>query len=121
TRKGNDFNGYISHGTTNSTVMLMKMDKDGNLLWASNANFTSAVIFSYGIALRNSGEVILTGANVGLTKWDTYGYIDSITTPDATYRPFIARFNTHTGKLLDLEDLVATGNNSYPADIVSDG
>lgn len=101
--------------------MLMKMDKTGKMIWASNAQYVSGVNFSGGVAIRNSGEVILTGKTGRLTKWRTLGFEDSIVTPDAVYRPFLARFNTQTGKLLGLTDILTQGDNATPYDIIRDG
>lgn len=122
TRVGNEFNGYVtvSNDPKHNRVMLMKMDKDGKMIWATNTQEVSAAIFSRGITLRNSGEVVLTGSNVGTTKWETFGHKDSISTAAAVYHPFLARFNTQTGKLLGMEQLAATGNTSQ-YDIVADG
>jgi hypothetical protein len=122
TRVGNEFNGYVtvSNDPKHNRVMLMKMDKDGKMIWATNSQEVSAAIFSRGITIRNSGEVVLTGSNVGDTKWETFGHKDSISTAAAVYHPFLARFNTQTGKLLGMEQLAATGNTSQ-YDIVADG
>jgi hypothetical protein len=117
---GKSFNGFTP-SSKYSEIMIMKMDKRGNMLWASDAWYTTAAIGPKAIALRNSGEVVLTGHTVGTTKWKTGIFEDSVKTPDAVYRPFIARFNTQTGKLLGMDDIVTEGNNGYPEDLISDG
>lgn len=92
---------------TVTAPIIAKLDSMGNLIWAKSAIVNGASFGRGGIALRNSGEVILHGSFPGDLSWPGYGGKFSIP-PNTGYRPFITNFNTHTGKVLGMEQLVAS-------------
>lgn len=119
---GDLFNGYtITHGSGHTTPFIVKMDNLGNLLWANDA-IVQADNKCYGVALRNSGEVVLA-TEAGHLKWP--GYRDSIVF--FAIRPAITRFNTQTGKVLGMEGMYTGspypffGGYAAPSCIIADG
>src|SRR5690554_2646555 len=66
---GDTFNGYaITHGYGNSIPFVVKLDKNGNLIWAKDAE-SSNFSFAGAIALRKPDEVIIAGKYVGYLEW----------------------------------------------------
>lgn len=91
-------------GDPNGTVMAVKIDPSGNLVWGSNARSISEE-HPWTLTL-NGNELAVTGSYGGYLKWGS----DSIQNIDATctgggYSPFIARLNTTTGVAFDLDSL----------------
>jgi len=114
---GEKFDGYTATIPETAPLML-KLDTGGHIVWAKCANVNAATFTDGGVALRNSGEVILHGSFPGLLKWQDYN--DSFSLPkNSGYRPFITRFNTTTGKVLGIDQLPASGSEEHAT--VSDG
>ncbi|MBW7941319.1 MAG: T9SS type A sorting domain-containing protein, partial [Candidatus Kuenenia stuttgartiensis] len=113
------FNGYtFVHTSTSHTPFIVKMDRNGNNVWARNADVDAATGGKGGVALRNSGEVVLLGQYPGKMIW-----AQEYPAPPTSggYDIFLARFNTQTGRCLGVETINPTSGNESPRRIVSDG
>ena len=118
TKDNDTFQNYITKGLgLRGGIMIVKLDKDGNLLWAQTGRSTAAASFGRGgLALRNSGEVVLQSKAGGNFKW--LNAKDSLIIPTG-YHTILNRFNTQTGKLLGMEMPASTGQVT-PTVLVSD-
>jgi hypothetical protein len=96
---GDEFAGHtvINGGGNNNTAFIVKLDKNGNKLWAKDA-FAKAKAQGQAIALRNSGEVDLL-SYASYLQWppsqDTSSTFNAGTV--------VTRFNTQTGKFLGFD------------------
>lgn len=120
------FNGYALVPGGYSCPFIVKMDSNGNNLWAANAvPLSSATFARAGLALRNNNEVILTGSHTGAVTWP--GYPDTLKhgVTGGAYFTFITRFNAHTGQVLGMVQLPSANTSSssitQPSVTVSDG
>ncbi len=114
---GEKFMGYAPT-LTHSAPMITKLDINGNFKWAATGIVNAATFTNGGVAVRNSGEVILHGKFPGLLKWPGDSTVYNLPL-NTGYRPFIARFNTQTGRVLGLDQLPASGCDQFAT--VSDG
>jgi hypothetical protein len=111
---GDSFAGYT---TANSspfyTPFIAKLDNAGNLVWARDA-IVKDHYMGRGVALRNSGEVVLI-ADADYLRWQ--GSDDSVNFPHAVAT--ITRFNTQTGKVLGIDRISGKTMvmGAYPAGI----
>lgn len=123
-RRIDTFNGYIisqigGNGGTSSRPFIVKMDSNGNNLWALDAIPVAATYGMGGVALRNKDEVILAGNSPGTVRWP--GYLDSLPhNIPGVYLAFITRFNAHTGQVIGMEKITAT-SHTHPSSISTDG
>ena len=121
---------YVSFSTTDtlclyvlpgfySTPFVMNIDSNGNGIWNKYAIVTGSTE-SHSITLRNSNEVVITGAYPRKLKWQ--GYVDSLNlNTNALYDVFISRFNAQTGALIGMDTLASSfGAEEHPNCIVSD-
>lgn len=113
-----NFNSYIVTSTLGpyGAPMVVKLDSAGNHIWGSNGQ-TNAVTQTTGIIV-NGGEVAITGSYPGKLKWGS----DSLRhAPSCGNSPFVARLNTVTGALNDVDSLQsACGDNVHPTCIAAD-
>jgi len=93
-------------GVNMAGPLIVKLDKNGNLLWSHTSRGTVA-FGRGGVALRNSGEVVFQIWATGNLKW--YNAKDSMIIPSG-YHSIVNRFNTHTGKFLGVEMPASAGN-----------
>jgi len=107
--RGNDtFQSNIVTGLgPHSGAMIVKLDKNGSLLWAQAGRSSVAASFGRGgVTIRNSGEVVFQTFATGNFKW--LSVKDSLLIPSG-YHSVLNRFNTQTGKLLGMEMPASTG------------
>lgn len=109
-----------THGNGYGTPFVVKLNNHGNIIWAADAIVNAATSAVGGIALRNSGEVVLLGTYPGKVVWPGFTKDSLYLPPNSGYRPFITRFNTTTGKVLGVHAL-SGGGNTAEASICSDG
>jgi hypothetical protein len=111
------FNGYtVNSGTPSSRPIIIKMDKNGNLLWGKTAN-TSVSSGGAAVAVRNADEVMLLGSfNVKL-EWP--GYSGSLTS--TSYDLFITRFSTSNGDVKGMDMIPSSTGTDYPRRMIADG
>jgi len=112
------FQSYVyPFGGMSTGPLVVKLDKNGNLIWAHASRSIGAASFGIGdVALRNSGEVVFQAKVGGNLKW--YNEKDSLIIPTG-YHSILSRFNTQTGKLLGMEMPASTGQVT-PTVLVSD-
>ncbi len=113
------FNGYtINHGNGNTTPFIVKMDKNGNNIWARDAEAT-VTSWASAVALRTNNEVIITGTHAGAMNWTGYtpGFSNS-----TNYDAFITRFDAYNGTVLGMDKISSNfGEREYPTCMASDG
>lgn len=100
---GDQFAGHtITNSVVNNAPLIIKLDKNGNKLWAKNA-IVKTKAQGQAIALRNSGEVDLL-SYASYLQWPPSQ--DSSSTFNAG--TVITRFNTQTGKFLGFDTTSTT-------------
>lgn len=118
TAPADHFNGHTTQkGNGRATAIVYKVDKDGNNVWAVEAEVSHGV-FARDIALRNSGEIVLLGSYPGSITWASEFPVPAT---GGGYDVFLARINTQTGRVLGVETINPTSGNESPRRIVSDG
>jgi hypothetical protein len=113
------FAGQTFMGTGHLRPFVMKLNSSGNLIWAKDALDNTAASAN-GIAVRNSGEVIISGQPGLKIGWPGWPIILE-QAPNTGYRQFVARFNTHTGKILGLDTIARKGGAAYSTVMMPDG
>lgn len=86
--------------------LILKLDANGNLVWAKAALVNAAAIAS-GVAVSNN-KVAITGTYSLKLKWDLNATDSLAHTNNQGWDPFVAVFDAQTGTLLSLDSL--TGN-----------
>jgi hypothetical protein len=116
---GNNFNGYIPVNSYSSATLAMpfivKLDSNGNNIWAKNA-YTTGNCPGSAITL-NGEEVDVSGYYGGRFKWPGS---DSLFLTSAA-STFIARFNKNSGTTLGIDSLASSaGSYIYSTAMTSD-
>ncbi len=122
TNPGANFNGYVagSDAKSNGSPFIVKIDANRNNVWATYGIGLSSAAFVAGVAMRNSGEIVLSGHS-GSLKWPKYTLDSFVSLPNTGYRPYITRFNTQTGKVLGMTRLATDNTDAYSDLIIADG
>jgi hypothetical protein len=115
------FNGYIVQNTLASygdIPMIVKLDSNGNNVWAANASCAGTTPCS--VIKLNGNEVDIAGSYGSEFKWS--GFADSITSPaGAGYYIFVTRFNAVTGAVTGLDSIAGDySGNAYASAMASD-
>jgi len=115
------FNGYTVQNTLatyGGIPLVVKLDTNGNNVWAANASCAGATPCSE--VKLNGSEVDISGSYGSEFKWS--GFADSITSPaGAGYYIFITRFNAVTGAVIGLDSIAGDySGNEFASGIASD-
>lgn len=97
------FGGYVvRNGEGHRIPVTFKMNRNGQLIWAKEAEYVNCATTINGIALRTDGELVLAGTGCSLKYEDCK---DSLLTLLNTkfFDPFVVRLNTQTGKTLGVD------------------
>lgn len=112
---GYTFNGYTIENTSSSMApMLMKVNMDGEVVWATNATTTAGAV---DVSTTLSNNIIaLSDVQFGRQIWDG----DTIPNLPSVRQISLVRFNTQTGKLVCNQDyLITTGTKGSPNRLAS--
>ncbi|AGC76207.1 putative secreted protein (Por secretion system target) [Nonlabens dokdonensis] len=93
---------------------LIKLDSQGNLLWGTNPTFASASA-GYKIALNGNEVAIACGLQIS-GDWGSQTFTRPAGSADD---PVIVRFNTTSGNVLGIEDILAPGGSQEMATAIA--
>jgi hypothetical protein len=116
------FNGYtLTQGGVHGTPLVMKMDKDGNHLWAREGNVNAATGVRC-IALFDNTQVIITGDFPGLLEWPGSSIAGFNSPQNYGYDVYITRLDVNNGSVLGMDRMSSSfGVYERPKCIASDG
>jgi len=101
TRDDCGYAGQIFNIETNHAMpFIMKLSSDGDYIWKTNPNITSAANQAYGITI-NGNEIAITGDHASM-QWANQSL--SVETNEG-YNVLFARFNKNDGSLIELNSL----------------
>jgi hypothetical protein len=116
------FNGYtLTQGGVHGTPLVMKMDKDGNHLWAREGNINAATGVR-SIALFDNTQVMVTGDFPGLLEWPGSGVPGFNSPQNYGYDVYITRFDINNGSVLGMDRMSSSfGVYERPSCMATDG
>lgn len=84
----------LSPSTTNFEVFVLKLDPNGNFIWARNIGSTGGD-YGYAIGIDNSGNLIISGAFIATVDFDPGAGNFSLTAPGGFTDVFVCKWNTN--------------------------